>query len=270
MSKALVIPSVNFATNKLTTVTIGDSVPCTAISLSDDSISFTALTTETLTATLTPANTTDTLTWASSNDNVATVDNGVVTCKGLGTATITATCGEQTATCTVSVNSIVMDESEFVYILHKQNSGTDLANNKDYAGSYGSESGNDLKRILYLSDDETQSGYKALSGANELYTGKYPIMIPHGATTIVIASPNSLTLGSTKITYLDSTKQPTYSIESKGCKAVTDGIVNTSVSQNKTTYTIPTGVDGLDSFYFTSTFTTAIEGRPTGLTVTFA
>lgn len=104
MAKTLVINNADFSTNKLTTVSFGDEVPCTGVSLNTDTISFDSLSdTETLTATLTPANTTDTLTWASSNTNVATVLNGVVTPVGLGSATITATCGNQTATATVTV-----------------------------------------------------------------------------------------------------------------------------------------------------------------------
>lgn len=61
----------------------------------------------TLTATVTPDNATDkAVAWTSSNDAVATVDaNGVVTAKAEGTATITATAGGKTATCTVTVKA---------------------------------------------------------------------------------------------------------------------------------------------------------------------
>ncbi len=61
---------------------------------------------ETLTATVTPDNATDkTVTWTTSNSNVATVDeNGKVTAIGAGTATITATTANGlTATCKVTV-----------------------------------------------------------------------------------------------------------------------------------------------------------------------
>lgn len=61
-----------------------------------------------LTATKTPANTTDTteITWKSSDETVATVAaDGTVTAKAAGTATITATCGEKTATCAVTVTA---------------------------------------------------------------------------------------------------------------------------------------------------------------------
>ena len=103
MSKALVLKGVNFSTNKLTTVNFSGNIPCTGISLSSDSVSFDAIgDAETLTVTLTPSNTTDSVFWNSSDSNVATVENGLVTCAGVGSATITATCGSYSATCSVS------------------------------------------------------------------------------------------------------------------------------------------------------------------------
>ena len=55
MSKALVINGANFALNKIETVTLSDIIPCTALSLSDASASFTSIgATKQLTATKTP------------------------------------------------------------------------------------------------------------------------------------------------------------------------------------------------------------------------
>ncbi|MDE6649415.1 MAG: Ig-like domain-containing protein [Muribaculaceae bacterium] len=54
-----------------------------------------------LTATVTPTNTTDEITWSSSNPEVATVVNGKVTAVGVGKVTITAKAGEKSATCEV-------------------------------------------------------------------------------------------------------------------------------------------------------------------------
>ena len=85
------------------TVTVVSS--CTGLTLNANTLSFTELdTTQTLSATLTPSNTTDTLSWESSNGNIATVNNGVVTSKANGTATITATCGDKTSTCSVIIS----------------------------------------------------------------------------------------------------------------------------------------------------------------------
>ena len=64
---------------------------------------------ETLTATVAPANaTTQAVTWSSSDDEVATVDNtGTVLGVAAGTATITVTTtdGNKTDTCAVTITS---------------------------------------------------------------------------------------------------------------------------------------------------------------------
>lgn len=58
----------------------------------------------TLTATVKPDNAADkTLTWTTSDEDVATVANGVVTAVAEGDAVITAKAGDKTATCAVSV-----------------------------------------------------------------------------------------------------------------------------------------------------------------------
>ena len=63
---------------------------------------------ETINATVLPGNATDkTVTWTSSDEDVATVDNGTVTAVSGGTATITAKAGEKTATCLVNVTTEV-------------------------------------------------------------------------------------------------------------------------------------------------------------------
>lgn len=114
MGYALKLQSVNFSSVAVDQVTFQDRIPCTAISLSPSSLSFdTAEETGQLTASLTPNNTTDELLWTSSNENIATVSNdGLVTIHGIGTAIITATCGEQTAT--VSINQTML-KSQYPY-----------------------------------------------------------------------------------------------------------------------------------------------------------
>ena len=80
-----------------------DSVSAESVTLSETTLTLEIGDTETLTATVTPADTTDTVEWSSSDETVATVENGVVTAVGRGTATITATAGGASATCTVEV-----------------------------------------------------------------------------------------------------------------------------------------------------------------------
>ena len=82
-------------------------VPVSGVTLNKDSLSLGVGDSETLTATVAPANATNqNVTWASSAPSVATVDAaGKVTAVGAGTATITVTTqdGNHTATCTVTV-----------------------------------------------------------------------------------------------------------------------------------------------------------------------
>ncbi len=62
-----------------------------------------------LVATLTPADATTEVVWTSSNDQVATVANGLVTIVAAeGTATITATAGTVSATCEVTAKSAIV------------------------------------------------------------------------------------------------------------------------------------------------------------------
>ena len=53
---------------------------------------------------------TEPIEWNSEEPSVATVKNGLVTAVGAGTTTITATCGEKTATCKVTVNASPLQE----------------------------------------------------------------------------------------------------------------------------------------------------------------
>lgn len=80
-------------------------VPAESVALSETTLALTEGGSATLTATATPENTTDKLAWTSSNDAVATVDNGTVTAVAAGTATITAICGSAKAECTVTVSA---------------------------------------------------------------------------------------------------------------------------------------------------------------------
>ena len=59
-----------------------------------------------LTATVNPTNATDkTVTWSTTDATVASVSEGVVTAKAIGSATITAKAGNKTASCTITVIS---------------------------------------------------------------------------------------------------------------------------------------------------------------------
>ena len=81
-----------------------EDTPCTNITLNNATLSFTTDAAQTLTATLTPTDTTDKVVWSVSPTGICTVEDGVVTAIKNGTCVITATCGSHSATCNVTVN----------------------------------------------------------------------------------------------------------------------------------------------------------------------
>ena len=99
------------------TITVAaKTVAVTSVTVSPKTLNLEVGQTGTLTATVKPDNATDkTVTWTSSDKNVATVDkdNGTVTAVGEGTATITATAANgKKDTCTVTVTVPVCNHSE--------------------------------------------------------------------------------------------------------------------------------------------------------------
>ena len=76
----------------------------TKITLSHDEMTINSFDTQKLTATVEPANASVTVEWTSSNEDVATVKDGVITPNLSGETIITATVGSVSASCTVTVN----------------------------------------------------------------------------------------------------------------------------------------------------------------------
>lgn len=87
-------------------LTPAEEIPCTGIILDQTTLTFNGEGTQTLTATVTPSDTTDTVAWSSDDPSIASVSGGVVTAKANGSATITATCGDYSAVCNVTVEGI--------------------------------------------------------------------------------------------------------------------------------------------------------------------
>ena len=87
------------------TVTVTKApVHATGVELDANALTLEIGDTATLTATITPADTTDQPVWSSSDESVVTVDqSGKITAVGRGEATITVKAGEAFATCTVEV-----------------------------------------------------------------------------------------------------------------------------------------------------------------------
>lgn len=193
MGKALVIKNVDFSINKLATVTLIDSVPCTGINLSASTLSISKVgNTSTLTASVSPYDCTDAVVWTTSNVNVATVAGGVVTATGVGTATITATCGSYSATCAITVTHVLTDSDLWV-----QNGygaiGADLS--LDPPKNYVYEQAN-AKYREYLDQsvftDNPTGKYRALADKGTNLPGYYQngIEFPPGATQVHFTLPS--------------------------------------------------------------------------------
>ena len=137
-------------------VILGQPVTVTSVTLDKSTLELVEEETAQLTATVLPENADDkTVTWTSSNETVATVDeNGLVTAVGKGTATITVTTkdGNKTATCevkvtakTIHVSEVTLDKStlELVEEETAQLTATVLPENADD------------KSVTWTSSDET-------------------------------------------------------------------------------------------------------------------
>lgn len=126
------------------------TVPVTGVSLSSSSLSLTAGTAGTLSATISPSNATNqSVSWSSNNTSVATVSGGTVTAVAAGTATITVTTadGSYTATCTVTVSGGTTTQTPYngsaaaipgtIYAVQFDNGGADVAYSDSDSGNNG-------------------------------------------------------------------------------------------------------------------------------------
>ena len=92
------------------------TVEAASVVLSQTTLTITVGKTGQLTATVYPPTTTDkTVVWASGNDAVATVENGLVAAVAPGTTTVTATCGKAVGSCEVTVNDLPAVEAPAAY-----------------------------------------------------------------------------------------------------------------------------------------------------------
>jgi uncharacterized protein YjdB len=120
LGTATITATTTDGTNLTASCEVNVFIPVSSISLSQTIANLYIGDTFTLTATILPNNANNTLTWTSSNTSVATVDqNGKVTAKALGTATITATATDGSgvsASCEIHVynraTSITLNKSQ--------------------------------------------------------------------------------------------------------------------------------------------------------------
>ena len=102
-------------------------IAVTGVSVSQSSLTLELGGTANLTATVTPSNATKNfVSWSTSDQSVATVNNGTVTAVGEGTATITATAGGKSVTCSVTVKKIDVTSVELDKTEAEIETGKDL------------------------------------------------------------------------------------------------------------------------------------------------
>ena len=138
-------------------------VPATSVKLDKSELSLTEGETAKLTATVEPAETTDTLTWSTSNDKVATVADGTVTAVAAGTATITAACGSFKAECTVTVTAapLTVKVGETAYQVAK------IADTEYHVAiPYGSDATINVADASFLMVTDSKNNYLNDAGLN--------------------------------------------------------------------------------------------------------
>lgn len=184
MAKTLVVKGVSFDANKLDTVTFTTVVPCTGISLDKTSYTLSDLgESVTLQATVSPIDCTESVIWSTSNENVATVANGVATSVGVGTCNITVTCGSYSATCVITAKAFMA----FTGVAKTYTTG-----NGTHAGSDGAP------RLNYNETSYNPRGsLVASSGSLSFYnvtegTQYYPYELPKNTKRLKVTTPTGV------------------------------------------------------------------------------
>lgn len=135
-------------------------IPATSISLDRSTINtHTINVSEALAVNVQPPNTTDTVSWSSSDTSVATVtQNGVVDIVGWGSAVITATAGSVSATCTVTATNITLSSIAAVFT-------------QGAATIYSDDSLDTLKQYLVVTATYSDSSTEVLADSDYTLSG---------------------------------------------------------------------------------------------------
>lgn len=143
------------------------NVPATSIELSEGELEMVVGDTETVTATVLPENATDkTVTWTTSDEDVATVNNGTITAVGAGEATITATCGSVSAHVEVTV---VEPEPETYTVEFDEKGGSKVDDQVVTAGQKATKPADPTKK------DKTFGGWYTDSNLTQAFDFNTPI-----------------------------------------------------------------------------------------------
>lgn len=158
------------------------TVAVTSVAIAPQGVALHPDETATLTATVLPENATDkTLTWSSDKENVATVEDGVVTAHAAGTATITAeTANGVSGSCTVTVTEETIDVTSIT--LDPQEVTLEPGKTTTITADVQPETATD-RSLTWTSEDE---------GIATVDDGTITA-VAEGSTTITAATANGLT-----------------------------------------------------------------------------
>ena len=190
MGQVLVIKNADFSKNKLAVVSFVTPVHCTGITLNNSTLSMTHLfSTAQLTPTITPTGVTDPIIWSSSNNNVVSVADGIVKQQGVGTAIITARCGNYSAECTVTAVNILQ------YTIMK--TGLMYNSNSTYDYCWLNYQGDAYYAAVYSLSPVTKYGCVNDDFSSYPHELVYPLLFGKNATTINVTAPSNV-----KVTHL--------------------------------------------------------------------
>ena len=162
----------NYVNGKCSRCGQADPGVVTGISLNRSSLSLTTGQTATLSVSFTPSTAWASVTWTSSNTSVATVSSGTVKAIKAGTATITASAGGKTASCSVTVTFNAGAVAFQMLVDYAKSNANNIRNGVYYSiFTYQGSSDRSIALIYDPSDDTITFGFKVMNS----YTGMVTI-----------------------------------------------------------------------------------------------
>ncbi len=248
--------SKSFTTNVLV-----KEVPVESITLNKNALALNIGAQEALTATVLPANATNkAVAWTSDNPQVASVDNGKVTAVAAGNAKITATAGDKTAICEVTVKSpSTVVPVTGVTLTPKKSTLTLALGKKTTFGAIVAPANATDKKVTFSTSNskiaaisKPDKNGKITVTAKKAGTATIKVKTANGKTasckiTVVSLNKTKLTLGKGEkftLKVSGTKKKPTWSTSNKKAVTVKNGKI-TAKKAGKKAVTIKAKVDGV-------------------------